>query len=297
MARLFAALAGWQFDRAIETLRRGYIEAIAALDRELDKVQTDLLEYEESVRNGAEPVGEWDEDGFVLWDQARMLQLEVETLDGARMALRKAIVIQLYHLWERSARQFTKGRQDDSHAKLVGRLAAIQCGVHDRLVAVQHLVNTLKHGSGKSGNRLAEAWPEVVRSTVAFDDWYDRVTLSDGDVEAIAEISGGSRDCRRLPCHDQSETVRTLGITDRARLPKSGRLIGEWRSPRRGSGASRYPLDLVKRSNRGPDHPSQARKTPDVRPREDRSAPGASDRCAMIPNVSEIASDPTLRAV
>ena len=185
-AGLFANLAAWEFQRAVETLRRGFVEAVAALDRLVDQKGAELLDYEASLRNGAEPIGEW-EDGVLLWDQAKVLGMEIEELERARMALRKAIVIQLYHLWERTARGSTGGRQADVHEDLVRKLRVAEQPVHDRLEAVGLLANTLKHGNPKKGAMLADKWPEVL-SIIAFADWYDRVVLSDDHVEEVAEI-------------------------------------------------------------------------------------------------------------
>lgn len=188
MVEIFANLAAWDFQRSVETLLRGFNEAVTSLDRLADQRTTELLEYEVSLANGAEPIGQWDEDGLLLWEESHRLQTEIDELDGARMALRKAIAIQLYHLWERTTRRRTSSKQGDDHETMVGRLRSTQQPVHDRLKAVSLLVNTLKHGNPKKGVDLARAWPEVVGATIAFPDWYDRIVLTDKQIQEIADI-------------------------------------------------------------------------------------------------------------
>ena len=192
MAVINFDFAGWQYEQAIETLRIGFVEAISTLERQIAGKRDEIMHYEESVKNGGDPIGEWDEDGAMLWHQSQLLEFEATTLESACMSLRKAMVMQLYHLWEREVRVAVKGKSSDDHKALVAKLAEAGCIVHSQLDAVQHLVNTLKHGSGRSGNKLLSSWPELVITTIRFSDWYERIALSDDHVGKVAEIVAAS---------------------------------------------------------------------------------------------------------
>jgi len=74
------------------------------------------------------------------------------------------------------------------------------------------------------------------------------------------------------------------------------RILRPWSAQRRSCGPRRDQLIMVQRPDRGSNHQTQARQTPDVRARKARSPASQADRCIVMVLCTEIASEPKLHA-
>lgn len=179
---------GFAFEKGVELIADAYRVASDALEAKAHKIKSDLAAYEASISAGGEVIGEW-EDGYWLWTQDQLLEIQIEDSEEALNALRRAFVVALYHHWERwLRRQFAKdsGKHDD----LVGLAAKYGLHVHPRLEGVRDLANLLKHSNNKRGHDLLGSWRELLPPHFTLDtraDWYEAVKLTD---EVVLEVVG-----------------------------------------------------------------------------------------------------------
>lgn len=194
-------MVGYDFSRGVRVLKEGYASAILALEQKSDALGTQLLEYREHLAHGGEPDEERDDEGFLLWDRERLLEMDLEVCSAGLGEVRKAFVIALYHHWERAVRKDT-GYNKPYHEELLEAAAAAQIPVQPDLEKVRHLVNTLKHNNEKRGTQLLKHWPEVFCSDFSQDtntDWYQSIELTDDHVhQALSIIAASGPEVMRL---------------------------------------------------------------------------------------------------
>lgn len=144
------------------------------------------MAYAKHLEEGGEWIGERDEDGYRLWDQEQILDMQIEANNEALLALRKAFVIALYHYWERAIRVTVGGDDRADHAKLVTLAAAKGIVVRPELDAIRDLANLLKHDNARWGNALLQSWSGLFapgfQPRPGRTDWYDSVRITDDDV-------------------------------------------------------------------------------------------------------------------
>ncbi len=187
-------MVGYDFSRGVRILKEGYASAILALEQKADMLGTQLLEYREHLAHGGAPDEERDEEGFLLWDRERLLEMDIEVCSAGLGEVRKAFVMALYHHWERAVRKDT-GYNKPYHDGLLKAAAAAQIPVQPDLEKVRHLVNTLKHNNEDRGLQLLEHWPEVFYSDFshhANTDWYQSIELTDDHVHQTLSIIAAS---------------------------------------------------------------------------------------------------------
>lgn len=67
----------------LRVLKEGYSSAILALEQKSDAIDTELLEYRQHLASGGDPEEERDEEGFLLWDRERLLEMDAEVCKTA----------------------------------------------------------------------------------------------------------------------------------------------------------------------------------------------------------------------
>ena len=196
MAALKWNLQGYIFQEGVTVLTAAYHAAADALNEEWGRAKEEALAYQEGVENGTvEWIGERDDEGYVLWDQEQIHEMEVESKVEGLAALRKAFALSIYHHWERGARIWT-GNDDKDHKKLVKAVEAKGIKVHPRLEAVKDLANLLKHDNDKRGADLLKSWPQVLPSGFKKGanrtDWYGAVKLTNSHLDEAFNIVAAS---------------------------------------------------------------------------------------------------------
>lgn len=204
MAALNFNFEGYVFQEGVRVLINAYEAAAGALDQAWQQARDDRAAYVGGVERGdIEWKGERDEEGYTIWDQEAVHDYEIESKVEAKIALRKAFVLSLYHHWERSARSWTNDDRRD-HDKLVPLVERLGYPVSPRLAAVRDLANLLKHDNDKRGDQLLESWPEVLpkvrRHPDRRTDWYEAVQLTEAQLtEAFNIIAASGPDHNLLP--------------------------------------------------------------------------------------------------
>lgn len=180
---------GYVFQSGIDTLLAAYSSAARALTEDIAKIDAESAAYEE----GGEWIGE-REDGYVLWEQSQIFEMQRDMALEALADLRKAFSLAAYHHWERSARKWT-GDHSSSHDDLAMKVSKIEIAIHPRLSAIRDLANTLKHNSLKFGPALVSSWPAVLPSGFTkpgYGDWYGSVTLNEDHITEVFNIVAAS---------------------------------------------------------------------------------------------------------
>lgn len=184
MVKLSFDARGYAFKAGLNVLREGYISASTALAANVERVKAEAVTYEASD----EFIGERDDDGYVLWEQSQVLDMQRETAEEALMALRRAYAIVLYHYWEREIQTYTESRTSADHEKLKKRATDKGILIDARLGAVRDLANALKHNKGA---KLQASWPGVLTPRARTGqprNWYEAVQLADEHVAEVFEI-------------------------------------------------------------------------------------------------------------
>jgi len=184
MTKLNFDMRGYAYDSGLGVLMEGYKSASAALSADIERVKAKAADYEASDKF----IGERDDDGYVVWEQSQVLDMQRETAEEALMAFRKAYAIVLYHYWEREIRTFTKSGTSADHEKLVKRAVDKGFPIDARLDAVRDLANALKHNKGE---KLQASWPEVLAPGARAGqprNWYEAIQLTDKHLAEAFEI-------------------------------------------------------------------------------------------------------------
>lgn len=156
MVNLALYFRGYQFEHGLRMLEKGYKAARDSLNEEVERTNVALIAYEQALDNGGEWIGEYDEDGHLLWDQSKVYEAQISDVHSALFEVRKAFVIALYHFWEDSVANWMQraGKQTD-HDKLAAYCRSQGYGPSPDLEAVRCLSNHLKHGRNSKTDWLA----------------------------------------------------------------------------------------------------------------------------------------------
>lgn len=182
---------GFAFEHGVDVLLAAYRQASEALQADYHRLKTELSEYETSLAEGKDPVGEWSEEGYALWTQDQILGLQIEDSEDALRVLRRSFVVAIYHHWERWVRRQLGCDEKAGHDKLVQKACAGGISIDPHLGGVRDMANLFKHSNKKWGTSLLSSWPDVLPRHFTPDtdaDWYEAVRLSEEIVLEIADI-------------------------------------------------------------------------------------------------------------
>jgi hypothetical protein len=160
VAKFSFNMVGIIFQDGAESIRRAYDVAVEALLAEMERKKEEAIQYQEYIDQGGPPIGEW-EDGHALWTQDQALEIEVEMAQEQVQTARKAFVVMLYHHWERTA-QIAGGKAKGNHTQLVKYMVSAGYPIDPNLNAVCDLINLIKHGSNKCGEKLLKSGPQFL---------------------------------------------------------------------------------------------------------------------------------------
>lgn len=196
MAKLNFNALGFLYEDGIRNLRRVFEAASDGLNRHLQVTYDELDEHDRAVKAGADPQIEYDDDGRPVLDYRDILIYHTTTAEEAKGTLNKSIAITAFHLWERSARDWTGLSQKKNFFELRDAVAAKGCPISPRLIQVYLLANLLKHGNEKHGNDLFIRRPDFFRTGFSPEhshvEWFDDVNLSDDHVAEIFDVIAAS---------------------------------------------------------------------------------------------------------
>lgn len=209
MAELPFNFLGYEFQSGLDVLRKSAQTGLAALSGKINALERQLQDY----RRIGEFEGERDEEGHVLWERDDALDHEIAFADDARMELRKAFAIAIFHHWERSVQRWIAQENrtaasdgSDTPTKPPARgLKKLRCfeklseaardvgyPPHPELEHVVTLANTLKHNNEKHGKKLLEKWPDIFplqfQKPPRLSDWASAIQLTDQHLSEIFDI-------------------------------------------------------------------------------------------------------------
>lgn len=195
MVKLTWNVLGWIYQDGIRSLRETFEAALEGINERMQSAYREIDEYDASVRAGAPPQTEIDENGVVIDDYRDVLIYKTITAEETKSALNKALAIALFHHWERAARGWTKA----SHGKFITlRNHVLQTGypIHPKLDDLHLLVNLLKHANAKHGLPLFEQRPDLFREQFTPSrsriEWYDELYVSDQHVAEFIDVIANS---------------------------------------------------------------------------------------------------------
>lgn len=189
-------IEGYTFQQGVTVLKDAYQAAADALQEEWQRAKDEAVTYQDAVDSGQTLwIGERDEDGYVIWDQEMVHQMDIEAKIEGQNGLRKAFVLAAYHHWERGARTWTSDDVRD-HKRLILAVKAKGIGISERLDAVRDLANVLKHDNDARGAELIASWPAVFpksfQQSNTRTDWYDAVRLTDAHLCEVFDAIAAS---------------------------------------------------------------------------------------------------------
>jgi hypothetical protein len=193
---------GFDLERGLSILDQSLTAAERALEENRREIQAKLDAYEAAILAGEPEDVEYDDD-VKIWDRGMAYENDLHMIIDAKGVMRKAHVIALYHLWERTVRSWTNAPKSADHDKLCQRVEKMGIAIHPRMSAIRDLNNVLKHNRDKAGVDLVRtSWPELFSykfragiaarlEKVAADperhriDWYEAIQIGD---DQMAEI-------------------------------------------------------------------------------------------------------------
>jgi hypothetical protein len=193
---------GQRFQNGVVSLRHAYQATDEALQIEIHKAQGDLEDYQEKIAlDPSARIGEWADDGSVIWELSDALDFEIDDRREALTDVRKSFIVTIYHFWERSAGRWTN-RAGDSHSDLIKGVQRLGVQISPKLEALKHAVNVLKHSNDARGKELLCSWPALfppsfVPSFTNTTNWYEAVQITDNHVmeafDIVAESGPGNQ--------------------------------------------------------------------------------------------------------
>ena len=100
MAKLMIDMVAYGYTQGITAIGLMYQAAKTSLEQQHSDLAECTKVYCRHVDAGNPPIGEW-EDGNRLWDQEDLYRLEQLTIEEAIHELQTAVVISIYHHWEK----------------------------------------------------------------------------------------------------------------------------------------------------------------------------------------------------
>lgn len=189
MAPLPFSLSGYRFERGVQSLKETYYSALNGIHVKADSLRNELAAYRHSLAAGGEWIGERDDDGYVLWDREKLLDMDLEEAEIAFDEFRKSFALAIYHYWERCLRSYC-GVPHGNHETIVKHAALNGIAIAPHLERLRHLANALKHNNRKWGDLLLVSWPELFLPTFQPSDrtdWYAVISLTDAHIEGALD--------------------------------------------------------------------------------------------------------------
>jgi hypothetical protein len=194
---------GYEFQSALEAIRRSAQAGLAALSREINLLEQQLEDY---YRAGNFE-GERDENGYVIWERDDILNHEIAFAQEALMELRKAFAIAAFHHWERSVQRWITQETETAAANgsvtrkkksvqgfndLSREASRIGYATDPKLQRVVTLVNTLKHNGDARGMELLRSWrglfPPQFQTPSELSDWASAIRLTDQHLDEVFDV-------------------------------------------------------------------------------------------------------------
>ncbi|WP_438852497.1 hypothetical protein [Brevundimonas nasdae] len=186
---------GYAYQQGVLSLQRAYQSANDALTTELDVAKEQAATYDHNVENGMPRIQQVDDDGYVIFDEADALNMNISAADAALGEMRKAFVLAIYHHWERGARLWT-GLKHGKMTTIAGAVEALGYPIAPGLLGLNNLANLIKHANPEGGLKLQASWPSTLHLTnwagVPGFDWQDAIYLHDSHVHEAIDIIGAS---------------------------------------------------------------------------------------------------------
>jgi hypothetical protein len=107
-------MLGYIYESGLDSLRASFVSGSKGLRQKIEDTRKTLDDYQHSLQNGGEWIGERDPDeGYVIWDQEQVLEFDIDAAQEAYGELRKAFAIAWRAVHEEHAvRADLKGYED-----------------------------------------------------------------------------------------------------------------------------------------------------------------------------------------
>lgn len=145
----------YELGRAVDIIVSGLDAAERALGDDEQRVKAELVEIERHIDAGEIDASQLDQYGDFLHDPREIQYYAFETIEETVNEVRKAMIIALYHAWEKIAREVTQASEKADHAKLKEEMAKASITSSPEIDILKSLVNLLKHNNKK---RALEVW-------------------------------------------------------------------------------------------------------------------------------------------
>lgn len=187
MAPLSFNVIGFTFVKRMKALYESYRVAAKELTISLGAKVRQLEDYKLGVTNGSPPIEERDEDGYLLWSQEQVLELDIDAINDALHGLRNSFAIAVFHAWEASIQMQSRFKAGEkatikSYNELVKAASLMNIQVQPELRKICTLVNLLKHQNpilGKNWRLNGQKYyPAMLRLELMSigTKWFDLVT-------------------------------------------------------------------------------------------------------------------------
>jgi hypothetical protein len=188
MPELGIDMGAYHYGQGIKAIGLMYQAAKTSLEQQYTDLDECIKEYRRHVDAGKPPIEE-REDGYRLWDQEDLYHLEQQTIEDAINELRCAVVISIYHHWEKHIPS-DSGGGNRRHSDLLKDAKAQGIPLHKDIDALCYCANYLKHRSDAWRMKILSHWPDRFGRAYPNQPTFDRqISLSDAEIAWFIEIA------------------------------------------------------------------------------------------------------------
>ena len=196
----------YDLERAIRIIRRGLDAAERALHDEEEAVSRQIDDLKLRIENGQHPGYQVDNEFHVIDDPFEFHNYDLETIEETQIEVRKAMLLALYHAWERVARDMTGLKGNESHQVIKEAMIAQGIEQVNELDHLRKTVNLIKHNSEQKMRALWDVRRDLFINGFNPDmhfphDWNDALRITSNHVTSFIDAviaSGPTQEPRAI---------------------------------------------------------------------------------------------------
>ena len=183
---------GYRFQKGLTDIRRAYDATIAALEKQHENAQSEMLKLQRAVAAGELDPTEYDGDGEPLYAKEQYQEIVIEDAAATIPIARRSYVVVIHHYWERNCDQWMQRKKAYSPEAAYTWLEERGISVdRDNLEFLRLASNTIKHNSPK----LAEKNPalfQISNSVIEKPHYHDALRLQEIHIDRMFDAVGQS---------------------------------------------------------------------------------------------------------
>ena len=190
-SRIFFDSSAYSYSQGLLALGLMFEAARNALTAQNMDLASKIKDYQASIDDGGDPIGEWDADGHRIWEQDQLFRFDQLAITDALEELKSATVIAIYHHWERHM-PGEENKKRRVYEDLKSSADKHSIPLHENIRALYLCGVYLKHGNEEKRAELVKHWPDRFRTPRQTKEpvaWYRNLKFGSDEIEWFLEIA------------------------------------------------------------------------------------------------------------